>query len=234
MPSPVSFPENTTSIITQTVTDIDQYIKWSQKISRNFGLRSGTLLPWFRGHSKDTHKLKPSLYRCEIDKGMERELIRDFKIMAAEYLSPLTRTPIDWLFIAQHYGIPTRLLDWSENPLVALFFATSNSDAEGHVWALNAWQLNLATISLGSVPTTDSPFFANYVIDIDNINVERKIVASEPMAIRPYHVFSRLNAQHGVFTIHGSKEKSIDTNNFVRRNRSACLQRAVIPKEAKN
>ncbi len=54
----------------------------------------------------------------------------------------------EWISLAQHYRVPTRLLDWSENPLVALYFAvevdedSNGAQVDGRVWALNPLQLN--------------------------------------------------------------------------------------------
>ena len=48
-----------------------------------------------------------------------------------------------WLFLAQHYGVPTRLLDWSENPLVAAYFAVlDDPNDDGCIWALGTRGLN--------------------------------------------------------------------------------------------
>jgi len=76
-------------IVTRTVTDVDEFIKWTKKVTRDFKLRSSTLLPWYRGHSDDSYRLKPSIFRCEIEHELERELIRDFKIRALDHLPPL-------------------------------------------------------------------------------------------------------------------------------------------------
>ena len=96
------------------VKPLSEYVEWSRACSRRFGRRNATLNVWFRGQGDVTWPLKPSLYRGKFRPELEREMLRDFRAHAAEY--------VDWLFLAQHHGIPTRILDWTENPLVGLYF----------------------------------------------------------------------------------------------------------------
>src|SRR5437588_7727485 len=78
---------------------------------------------WFRGHSKADWKLLPGLLRDPPIVISETTLLTRFKQSAA-MLTDMRHhsSSFDWMFSMQHYGVPTRLLDWSENPLVALFF----------------------------------------------------------------------------------------------------------------
>ena len=72
---------------------------------------------WFRGHSKASFNLLPSLARDP--KALEREslLSKRFKQNAYPFRQTPPQSEWEWLFLMQHFGIPTRLLDWTESPL---------------------------------------------------------------------------------------------------------------------
>jgi len=109
---------------------------------------------WFRGHNKAVSKLVPKVYREDYFRDywpgndLEQRLLQDFVRNAPSFESHLPNSDdhVSWLFLAQHYGLPTRLLDWSESILVALYFATerqkSDIDKEdGELWALEPYFL---------------------------------------------------------------------------------------------
>jgi hypothetical protein len=88
----------------------------------------------FRGEPEAGFPLIPSIARGTMDgtfadiSSLEDLLLNEFRLAAAPIIEPEPTNEIDWVFLAQHYGVPTRLLDWSTNPMVALFFAVESHD----------------------------------------------------------------------------------------------------------
>ena len=102
----------------------------------------------FRGVTCADHGLTSSLarlanHRADVSR-VESALLRNFR----KYASGETERPDsvwDWLALGQHRGLPTRLLDWTYSPLVALHFATSDPagfDEDGAVWCVNFVEAN--------------------------------------------------------------------------------------------
>ena len=92
----------------------------------------------YRGHSSCNYELKTSVGRLKnysID--LEKRLFLEFKKLFRPYTSERPETDLELMFMAQHYGIPTRLLDWTFNPLIALYFASKeNSGLDGKVYSI--------------------------------------------------------------------------------------------------
>jgi len=97
----------------------------------------------FRGVTNAQHELVPSIGRKTKGhtggdvESLEQDMLKEFRRLTVPVLNKAPSSNFEWLFLAQHYGLPTRLLDWSTNPLVALFFAAeSNDEKDGAVYFL--------------------------------------------------------------------------------------------------
>jgi type I restriction enzyme M protein len=109
----------------------------------------------------------------------EEEILRLFKVYATPFLDYKPENDWEWLAIAQHHGLPTRLLDWTRNPLVAVFFAVEeNTDKDSAVYAFNAGDV----LDLEKLPP---PL---------EVNVEGVVLTN--------NITRRIVAQAGIFTIH--------------------------------
>ena len=118
---------------------------------------------WFRGSSRVCNSLLPSLFRgnkvnplhpnCNIRSHDSFPYVYDETSMLYQFMAvrPQLRhdysNAFEWLCMAQHYSAPSRVLDWSENILIALYFAVmnNNNNCDSAVWALNAGRLNELT-----------------------------------------------------------------------------------------
>ena len=95
----------------------------------------------FRGLSDQDYHLASSLQRLGGKYAeLERHLMRNFRKYAGLHEAAFDYSDWQWLTLAQHHGLPTRLLDWTMSPLVALHFATwsiNRYDVDGVVWCVN-------------------------------------------------------------------------------------------------
>lgn len=85
---------------------------------------------WFRGHRNSAYRLSSSAIRDSSFRVQEGTMLKRFMQDAQNFLVDAPTNEWEWLFLAQHHGVPTRLLDWSENALVALYFACEREESQ--------------------------------------------------------------------------------------------------------
>ena len=170
---------------------------------------------WYRGQASSEWALTPYFLRLD-GRQSESTLLKRFKQSAAMLIDTAPKQSFDWLFLMQHYGVPTRLLDWSESPLVALYFAVENitehGDKDGALWLLYPSEFNKnARIhnrnEEGYIPSFDDEELASYSIESLKSNPSLQLYPVATIATRNN---ARIQAQHGVFTIHHQDQTPIE------------------------
>ena len=161
---------------------------------------------FYRGLSDFDYELKTSLMRLggAYDE-LEPHLLRNFKKYA--FNPEISRsTDWDWLALAQHHGLPTRLLDWTYSPFAALHFATANIeryDLDGVIWALKYERMSgyLPKLLRQKLSAVGSNSFTTEMLNDVHTNV-MELTGGEAEFVVPFEppsLDSRIVNQYAVF-----------------------------------
>jgi hypothetical protein len=175
---------------------------------------------WYRGHSLKSHTLLPGLLRSGKEAAevfdREKRLLTRFRQRSLPYW-PAGYPQSDWehMFAMQHYGMPTRLLDWSENLFVAAHFALTSTTAEDPanppvLWCIDPVQWNRSTPALSDYGNSIQVLTTSD----DDIESHRPETAKRrnkfPVAMFGTHNSGRIVAQRGTFMIWGEDTRPLE------------------------
>ncbi|WP_162237679.1 FRG domain-containing protein [Agreia sp. Leaf244] len=205
--------------------DVPELVSWAlaQTPTKQF---------WFRGQGCETQGLVPSLWRRLSPKPLdltavpasrvlevEQRLLTRFRQRSLPYW-PAGYPQSDWehLFAMQHYGLPTRLLDWTTNLLVGVYFALDHDPTRcacgtgkcmPTLWMLDPILLNQSNPRFDGIPvnilaTSDD------VLDPWQPGVDPGTLGPAPIALYGTHNSDRIAAQQGSFTVAGKTIEPLD------------------------
>lgn len=201
---------------TITISSFSEYISYVEK---NYGKHH-----LFRGLKKKTYPLIPKIgrdsyvQRCSTDpvqrlfdlQDLEERTMGEFVKMSVPHMDLRKMDSWDQWTIGQHHGLPTRFLDWTENPLIAAYFATEDADDDVAVCVTDRTQFNVGTDDISDVFSLP---------DGDDVLLHV-----------PSYINARIIAQKGVFTVHKDPTLPLDQTKI---NDVLCnVDQLIIPKAA--
>jgi hypothetical protein len=188
---------------------------WEQWLSiSEFGF-----FPWFRGHGDTAWSLLPGIYRSPYEGMNENNFRMDFKRKAYPYIGGTAREPDtdwEWYFLMQHNGMPTRLLDWTEGSLIALYFALRDAPTKKTpaVWMLDPWEFNAKLANQeGHIMVPTDKEVQRY---LPSLSKNASLLPRPPIAIMPPLNSRRLTSQKGAFTLNGTANKALEEYKQIR------------------
>ena len=228
------------------MTTLDDFINHVRR--KASGLQQAERRVWYRGLSNEEYTLLPSLFReprgqpsCSeiaLDRRQrERNLFARFQTQAGQLLPPGLQSSWEVLSVMQHHEVPTRMMDWTDSLLVALYFAVEykRDPKSPCLWLLNPFALNRVSIGrsiiydqVDRLPRDAYELF----IEKPNVESEGRNNAEEthwppklPVATAPIWGHPRALRQRGFFTIHGTDERPLEEQD------SSLVARIPIPRD---
>ena len=206
------------------VIDIGSLVAIARKALRGFGKTQYL----FRGHAVADWKLIPSVHR-HYDSIGEQSLAGRFRLAAPTRYSncPDLNDVASWISLMQHFGLPTRLLDWTGSLLTAAYFAVAHEPKTGPaaIWVLLPSELNKV-----SRYKKDAAFLLHgpEARPLLSAAINGSPCDDDVIAVLPVDLDLRMTVQLGAFTLHATAEPLEE-----RKGAENYLAKFIIPEDAK-
>ena len=177
---------------------------------------------WFRGLKDISYPLTPTFHREHLDIKEEIYMMNLFKQNSYGLINQIPASEWEWMFLMRHHNLPSRLLDWSENPFVGLYFSVCPRNSgqqpitDGVLWCLlpirlNHWALRwpidsnalpMFTEKEAEYSLLQNEGIKNYLpLYVQNVDITKRPLPPPAAGICP-RTNQRMRAQFSVFTIH--------------------------------
>lgn len=202
------------------ITSVQSLLELNERIKNFYGKKTeygghGYIKPtvdfYYRGIKNISYPLCPRAMNeelCRVEYENFDQPLEVFKKEASGYLrNKCGSDDLMWMQYAQHFGVPTRLLDFSSNPLVSLFFACEDTNVDGVLWVINVYNYNfnahaeylvkLARIHPlnGETRSLSENEYFDIIFDVNNTE------ALFPAFFIPEYIDTRMNAQSSRFLL---------------------------------
>ena len=220
------------SVATTTVDTVADYINVAKAL-RDEWRRDGSPMtwhPWFRGQPNTDWPLTPGILRTlpkrskrAVREDLREELVlrQEFERRGRQLSTEQPQNCWEWYFLMQHYGVPTRLLDWTDGALIALYFAVrprskeeGATRADSAVWVIDPWYLNAARRGISYEPRVEEGVLSPAQVPREYFPLTEEDLCgmpSDPIAVHPPQMARRLAVQRSRFILFGADPTGIET-----------------------
>ena len=211
-----------------TITNVQSFLNAIDALKETYSNSVPLSTPFlYRGIGNETYSLLPGIFRPlegnregndrhhSYGKNTELDILQEFKSQASSYpvkISDKTNL-FEWAELAQHYGVPTRFLDWTENPLVSLYFAcSSNQDNDAAIWVLHKENYHnfICKNENSKNIFIDNKLAINELFSvIKETNDDSTVLFEYPLIYTPYYFEQRMSAQASWFMVWGKNHSDL-------------------------